>query len=356
MQPGGRVCYAFRMDSITHHRGISGRMAFRAGLLLAPVWMLCLMLALLAGPLFYGLELTYASGAYGPGEIVSLDITRGIAFNLTTHYAPSSGKPLWSPDGQRLAFVAQHDDTYHIIVTDADGSRPRDLLPLINGGIRMTWSPDSRALAVSVLRRLYVVNVMREDYVELPVAGALVGWSAGGQMLFKSLERPGEISAFNPDEETLALLFEDARLTLLPLVSPDGTQLVYVGEDTEGQGELYVRPLAGGTSRRLTAVGAYRWLEILSWSPDGRSIAFSAYQPDRRNELYSVDVREGAVRQLTDNTEFESAFAWSPDGRAVTYVTRSARQSSLYLLDLTTGIQRFIAPFVGAYDSLTWRR
>jgi tricorn protease len=60
----------------------------------------------------------------------------------------------------------------------------------------------------------------------------------------------------------------------LPRLSPDGSQLAFVGRD-EGHPELYVMPSEGGVPRRLTYLGG-EVLYCSGWSRDGRAIFFTS--------------------------------------------------------------------------------
>ena len=68
---------------------------------------------------------------------------------------------------------------------------------------------------------------------------------------------------------------------------------------------------------QLTDLGArtLAW----SWSPDGRSIAFS--NSLRGNyDIYTVSVPEGHVKRLTTDTRYDVQPTWSPDGSAVVFI------------------------------------
>lgn len=63
-----------------------------------------------------------------------------------------------------------------------------------------------------------------------------------------------------------------------PRFSPDGTRVAYVGHQ-EGSAQLYVRWLDSGREARLAQLTEAP--SGLSWSPDGRQIAFSMFVPNR---------------------------------------------------------------------------
>jgi dipeptidyl aminopeptidase/acylaminoacyl peptidase len=79
----------------------------------------------------------------------------------------------------------------------------------------------------------------------------------------------------------------------LPRWSPDGSRLLYASRDGDGV-QLYVRYLDTGQTSRLTHVR--RAPNAASWSPDGRSIAFTMLVPSKA-EPFAVlpDKPEGAV-------------------------------------------------------------
>lgn len=128
-----------------------------------------------------------------------------------------------------------------------------------------------------------------------------------------------------------------------PSPSPDGTQIAVLAE-VEGVKQVCLVPVDGGSVERLTALpqgvsGRPRW------SPDGRSIAFTAgpsvvrdrslpyrvdrvtyrfdglgYLDDVVQDVYVVDVADRVVRQLTDDRCMNSDPCWSPDGRTLAYL------------------------------------
>ena len=64
---------------------------------------------------------------------------------------PASGgknyEPVWSPDGERIAFVSSRDDNFEIYVMNADGSEPANLTNNSADDYSPAWSPDGKYIA-----------------------------------------------------------------------------------------------------------------------------------------------------------------------------------------------------------------
>src|SRR5204863_2252548 len=63
----------------------------------------------------------------------------------------------------------------------------------------------------------------------------------------------------------------------------------------------------------------------LSWSPDGKQIAFARVPVPETGRFDSVavrvvDVASGAIRSLTGAERFQNNAEWSPDGKSILYV------------------------------------
>ena len=129
-----------------------------------------------------------------------------------------------------------------------------------------------------------------------------------------------------------------------PRWSPDGKSLAFIS-DRGGKAQLYLLPADGGEARALTqfkrGIG-----DGIAWSPDGGKIAFSAaadadapnlnvapyrldrtvyrfdgigYLDDAVQDIYALDLADGAIKQLTDDRGNNSNPRWSPGGRSILY-------------------------------------
>jgi len=116
-----------------------------------------------------------------------------------------------------------------------------------------------------------------------------------------------------------------------PRISPDGRRVAVsqYGTDTTG-GSVWVHDLARGISTRIT--GDEGDESALTWSPDGRTIAYSSIRSAPPSGIYLVDPdRPGQGRVWVDDaTSFP--VSWTPDGTSVFfYRTQAAGRPSLWV-------------------------
>lgn len=146
-----------------------------------------------------------------------------------------------------------------------------------------------------------------------------------------------------------------------PVWSPDGKQLAAVhynfrklspGQRARGSMDLVLTPPKGGPLRRLAADIGWRGL---SWSPDGKWIAFQKAIRDNSLAIYRVEVSTGAVQQLTHpEPGVEDQFpAYSDDGRSVAFSRKAGRDLRLYWVPIDGRPESRLGDLGGAAE-LAW--
>ena len=105
--------------------------------------------------------------------------------------------------------------------------------------------------------------------------------------------------------------------------SPDGTHIAYIDNVTtdRAQREILVIDADGSNKRQITANDDQE--TSLSWSPDGRQIAFT-YVRGTRQGLAAVDVASGTSTPLHEAAAEISGVSWSPDGKQIAFDLSSA--------------------------------
>lgn len=160
----------------------------------------------------------------------------------------------WSPDGQRLAYCAERNGQYDIYTVSVDGGAETQLtdLPSLDDGPE--YAPDGKHIWFNSTR-----------------TGLMQVWRM-------------EADGSNPTQMVVA----DANCWF-PHVSPDGEWVVYIvyGKDDVAADdhpanknvELRLIPAVGGEPRTLAKLfGGQGTINVNSWSPDSRSMAFVSYR------------------------------------------------------------------------------
>jgi DNA-binding winged helix-turn-helix (wHTH) protein len=153
--------------------------------------------------------------------------------------------------------------------------------------------------------------------------------------------------------EELLRLTKQTSMDFDPVWSPDGRYIAFC-RIQKGETGIYIIPALGGAERRVrkTLWGEQEFYQVsdasrLSWSPDGKLLAFS----DRasRNEpasifLLSFDSLE--VRRLTSplGSRWASNPAFSPDGQTLAFLNTSQVFTEIYTVPVSGGqAQRLVS-------------
>ena len=89
-----------------------------------------------------------------------------------THHAGVDSLPVWSPDGNRLAFDSPRNGHYEICVVAAAGGTVTALTSDPSRNVQPAWSPDGASIAFASNRSgsfdVYVLNVASNGNVRRP--------------------------------------------------------------------------------------------------------------------------------------------------------------------------------------------
>ena len=218
-------------------------------------------------------------------------------------------RPVWSPAGDRLAFVSARGDHSFVGVYEPEKNRLLYLDPSTSFDSEPVWSPDGRSLAF--LRqpshgkgRIYGARRADEPW-SIRVADAATGH---GKEIWKAGE--GQGSVFREMAAESQLLWAA------------GDRIVFPWEG-DGWTHLYSLPAAGGKPILLTP-GEFE-IEEVALAPGRREVLFNSNQDDiDRRHLWRVGVDGGAPGRLTPGDGIEWSAAPASDG-AVAFLRSDAR-------------------------------
>ena len=283
----------------------------------------------------------------------------------------SVSTPQISPDGNQVLFTRRRVDkmkdrfTSSLWLMDADGTRQRELM---KGGAGL-WSPSGDRIAF-----------VKKDSNGTPQIHTRFMDAEGLVTQVTSYENAPRSMAWSPDGKHIAFV---ARVPAKPDWTvdlpgrPKGAKwtkdpavidsLHYrqdrVGLTNTGFDHLFVVPAEGGTPRQLTegefnvgqrGIGVIAGSPKITWSPDGRFILFDGPgKPVERPNWFEshiniVDIKSREQIALTEGTGTYGEPVLSPDGRKIAFSGYPDHNTSypvpkLYVMNIDGSDQRVLA-------------
>jgi dipeptidyl aminopeptidase/acylaminoacyl peptidase len=254
----------------------------------------------------------------------------------------SESRPRWSPDNKYLAFVSSRQGAKQaqVWLLNRAGGEATKLTDVKGGVDDYVWSPDSQRIVLVVSDpdpknpepdsdedkakdgpAKTPKPIVVDRYSFKSDSGGYLRGERDHLYLFEIKAKKAEILTPGNFDETS------------PAWSPDGKQIAFIRRhrdegdvDKMPNGDLFVvEARTGATPKRLTTTTAEE-MGRLSWSPDGKSIAYllgdevkySAYDQAR---LAVIASDGGASKTLTADLDRPvSTPTWSADGRTIAFV------------------------------------
>ena len=198
----------------------------------------------------------------------------------------SAGSPSWSPDGKYLSFLGSEGEgkKSQIWLLDRRGGGPQQLTSVKGDIGSYRWSPDGKRMVLEMSEdsdtdggsekkpdgssKAQKPIVLDRYHFKHDVDGYLTAASRSHLFLFDLETKKLETLTGNKE-------YEDSGAEW----SPDGQQIAFLSNheedpDRSPNNEIYVVDARAGAKPRKVVSGFSAGGQQLSWSPDGRSIAY----------------------------------------------------------------------------------
>ncbi|GGA29951.1 TolB family protein [Paenibacillus physcomitrellae] len=243
-----------------------------------------------------GRTLIYNSG----GSLFKFDLETRESTRMNSGFANHCNNDhVLSPDNRRVA-VSHHtkeDGKSRIYIFPMVGGKPELITPMAPSYLH-GWSPDGSKLAYCAERGgvFNIYTIPAEGGVETQLThtpGLDDGpeYSPDGAHIWFNSTRTGlmQVWRMNPDGSEQTQVMEEDSNNWFPHVSPDGTKVVYIAyrkgdvdpadHPPNKQVQLRMMDYDGGNVRVLADLfGGQGTINVNSWSPDSRQIAFVSYR------------------------------------------------------------------------------
>jgi DNA-binding winged helix-turn-helix (wHTH) protein/Tol biopolymer transport system component len=234
--------------------------------------------------------------------------------------------PAVSPDGRWIAFQRNVSlaDLWRVPVA---GGTPERLTHLRTNIYGLTWTPDSRHLVFSRYRDSRILL----SVLDLETGRVRDHPGDAGSLLFPSISGRGDTLAFEVEDSQSVLrrvaldegetalrnsrvILESSGSNLLPALSPDGRQVLFVSDRT-GDTRLWWQDTGQPESLRpLEGFVPFPRHPVL-WHADGQRALAIGQGPGQRWGVYEIEPRRGGVRRLPvpDTDPVHASYHPDPD-------------------------------------------
>ena len=237
----------------------------------------------------------------------------------------------WIQQGRRISYISSESGAPQVWTMAPDGTDRRQVTNIEGGLSDYLFSPDEKQLAY--IKEISFGKSTKEIYPDLPKAtGRIVT-----DLMYKH---------WDEWVETIPHIF----------IAPVGGEAITGGKDIL-EGEPYEAPTKpfGGA-------------EELSWSPDGKTLAYSSrkktgmeYSLSTNTDIYLYDLASGQTRNITEGMGgYDTHPRFSPDGKRISWISMErdgyeADLKRLFVQDLKTEQKTFLTDgFEYDVDELQW--
>lgn len=221
----------------------------------------------------------------------------------------------WSPDQSSITYVADYESTESVYMSS------------VNGANSLLVEKSSRSPEWS------------------PVGDKITYHTENGEVNTSPGYRPTHIAVYGVNDNISFRLTTGNSFNYLPSWSPDGEWIAYLSDKAKGnEFNIWMVHSSDGTTLKVTsdfndlndlAIIDDRSPKTLSWSSDGKSIAFARLTGNPLNtDIYSVSIDGDNLQTIITSPWNDNYPSYSPDGNLVAFISDRSGLSEIWTMDL----------------------
>ena len=211
-----------------------------------------------------------------------------------------------------------------------------------------SFTPDGRDVSTADSHGKPVLIPVRGGHAVRGLDGGRGVWSRDGRVAYQNGEEPQNATfpVFMTDTHghhpRVVGRFPFTTGARDLLWSPDGRQLLFLTDTYCRGADLFAVPADGGVTSRLTHDP--RDLETPTWSPDGTSIAYSAWGPPCLaphgigSRIEEMLANGSAPHEVDPGTGQDTEPSFSPDGTRIAFSSDAVEAGGLHIVPASGGV------------------
>lgn len=266
------------------------------------------------------------------------------------------GRPDISPDGTKIAFIYAKDaseDVWEIYTADVNGKNAKQLTYFSEARIKKSpiWSKNGEKIAfhadINDGAQIFVIDADGENLTQLtslPGYNVEPHWSPNGaEIVFNSIPKEGKVK--------MRIMNKDGANSR-ELHNPDGNNwyprkinqnsIIFTSDLNHADHyDIFKMNQDGSNIEQLTSIKAINWFP--EYSPDKTKIVFHSNQDDPHLSdsgdfnLYIMNADGKDIRQITNLSGQEIHAKWHPSGKKLIFEWHNEQPMGLHTLNLSNG-------------------